>query len=113
MLLEITNEFSHLFSDQDILSRELLLYYSYSFSSFLPNYGAKIELPLFFFFLYATFFDIRCFFMHQQFSLFHRLTFYWFESLSLPIFQIFKISLNYSLSEKLIYFLKNHFLIQF
>lgn len=50
MLLEITNEFSHLFSDQDILSRELLLYYSYGFSWFLPNYGAKIELPLFFFF---------------------------------------------------------------
>lgn len=83
------------------------------FRGFCPIMEQRSNFLCSFFFLYATFFDIRCFFMHQQFSLFHRLTFYWFESLSLPIFQIFKISLNYSLSEKLIYFLKNHFLIQF
>lgn len=66
----------------DILSRELLLYYSYIvFLVVSARLWSKDGTSFVSFFLYRLkiFFDIRCFFTHQQFSLLDRLTFYWLE----------------------------------
>lgn len=47
-----------------------LLYYSYRFFVVSDQLSKIKDGTLFVFFFFETFFDVRCFFMHQQFSLF-------------------------------------------
>lgn len=116
MLLEITNEFSHLFSAQDILSRELLLYYSYIvFLVVSARLWSKDGTSFVSFFLYRlkTFFDISLLLYASTVLITRSFNFLLARIRNdLYYYQFSKISFNYLLSNKL-FLKKSYFLIQF